>query len=98
MVPLEIILGFMYLATISVLIGLFVGMASAYLYKKLRILTFSTIMECVILFCVAYISYCTAELFHLSGIISLLTCGVMMGHYTWYNLSPQSKQITSVAF
>lgn len=30
--------------------------------------------------------------------ISLLTCGVVMAHYTWYNLSPQGKTMTSVSF
>ena len=39
-----------------------------------------------------------SELFELSGIITLLTTGVLMAHYAWYNLSPQSKQTTSLAF
>jgi sodium/hydrogen exchanger-like protein 6/7 len=39
-----------------------------------------------------------SELFELSGIISLLTSGVLMAHYAWYNLSPQSKTTTSLAF
>lgn len=39
-----------------------------------------------------------SELFELSGIISLLTCGILMAHYAWYNLSPQSKQTTCLAF
>ena len=28
----------------------------------------------------------------------MLTCGILMAHYTWYNLSPQSKNVTAVAF
>lgn len=39
-----------------------------------------------------------SELFELSGIITLLTSGILMAHYAWYNLSPQSKQTTSLAF
>jgi NhaP-type Na+/H+ or K+/H+ antiporter len=50
------------------------------------------------IFCFAYIAYSLAELFHYSGIISLLTSGILMAHYTWYNLSPQSKQVTSITF
>lgn len=30
--------------------------------------------------------------------ISLLTSGITMAHYTWYNLSPQGKTISSVSF
>jgi NhaP-type Na+/H+ or K+/H+ antiporter len=38
-----------------------------------------------------------SESFEESGIITLLTCGVTMAHYTWYNLSPQGKIVSSVA-
>jgi len=40
------------------------------------------------IFCFAYVSYVTAEIFHLSGIITLLTSGVMLANYAWFNLSP----------
>lgn len=90
MMTLEIIYEFCKLAFLSLLIGLVIGFLSAFLYKKLRLLTMNTLMETVILFSLAYLSYCLSEIFHLSGIIALLSCGVVMGHYTWYNLSPQS--------
>ena len=87
-VSFEILLEFFKLFLLSLLIGMAIGMMSAFFYKKFRILTLNTLMETVILFSFAYLSYCFAEIFHLSGIIALLSCGVMMGHYTWYNLSP----------
>jgi hypothetical protein len=34
----------------------------------------------------AYISYDLGELLSLSGIISLLFCGIMMQHYHWFAL------------
>jgi len=34
----------------------------------------------------------------MSGIISLLTSGIVMAHYAWYNLSPQGKHVSGVAF
>lgn len=49
-------------------------------------------------FSFAYVSYVLAELWHLSGIITLLTCSVMMANYAWYNLSPQGKQSSVVIF
>lgn len=96
--PFKIFGRFLELLFVSLIVGLLIGMLSAWSYKNFRLLTMNPVMECVILFCFAYISYCCAESIECSGIIALLTCGVVMGHYTWYNLSPQSKQITSIAF
>ena len=96
--PFKIFGRFVELTLVSVAVGVVIGFLSAISYKKLRIITMNPIMECVILFCFAYISYCLSEVVECSGIISLLTCGVIMGHYTWYNLSPQSKQISAVTF
>lgn len=44
------------------------------------------------------ICYYISESLAFSGIISLLSCGIAMAHYTWYNLSPQGKTISSVSF
>ena len=87
-VSLEVILEFLKLFFLSAFIGIVIGAISALLYKHMRFLTLNTLMETIILFSVAYISYVLGELFHLSGLIALLSCGIMMGHYTWYNLSP----------
>lgn len=38
----------------------------------------------------AYISYFTSELFHLSGIISLVCCGLVQARYTRQNISEES--------
>jgi NhaP-type Na+/H+ or K+/H+ antiporter len=66
--------------------------------KKMRFLTVSAIKETVLIFCFGYISYSLGELAHLSGIICLLTTGVVMAHYGWYSLSPQGKHLSSAAF
>lgn len=89
--PFAIVGSFLYLAIVSVLIGLIVGLLSSIFFAQIRMISHSTIMECNMVFCFGYLSYSVSELFHLSGIISLLTCGILMAHYTWYNLSPQSK-------
>ena len=34
----------------------------------------------------------------MSGIISLLTCAIVSAHYTYYNLSPQGRQATTLSF
>lgn len=48
--------------------------------------------------CFAYISYITSELFHESGIISLLVCGITQAHYTFYNLSSLGQHASYIVF
>ena len=50
------------------------------------------------IFCIAYMAYCTAELAKFSGIIALLTSGVVMAHYAWYSLSAQGKHGSYLVF
>lgn len=50
------------------------------------------------IFCFGYLSYVTSEVTEQSGIITLLTCGIVMAHYTWFNLSPQGKQSSYIVF
>jgi NhaP-type Na+/H+ or K+/H+ antiporter len=52
----------------------------------------------MMIFCFGYLSYVISEVAENSGIISLLTAGVVMAHYTWYNLSPQGKQSSFIVF
>ena len=89
--PVEILASFLYLCIFSVVVGGVVGFISALAFKNYRSLTHNTIIECALVFCFGYISYVLAELFALSGIVSLLACGIFMGQFTWYNLSPQGK-------
>ena len=84
----EIALEFGTLGIRSILVGIIVAIIASLSIKKVRALTRSPVSECAMLFCFAYLSYVVAELWHLSGIISLLTCSVFMANYAWYNLSP----------
>ena len=75
-------------------------MLASYLLKKMRFLTVSSIKEAVFIFCFGYLAYAISELVEMSGIISLLTAGIVMAHYGWFNLSPQGKHVsaTSISF
>ena len=42
------------------------------------------------MFGMAYMAYLTAELFHWSGIISLIGCGLIQAHYAFKNISKNS--------
>ena len=82
----------------SIFCGLIFGLMCSYTLKRIRTLTKSPVSECAMIFVYAYIAYVAAELWHLSGIITLLTCAVVMANYAWFNLSPQGKQSSTVIF
>ena len=46
----------------------------------------------------AMLTYYISEIMGQSGITSLVSCALIMAHYTWFNLSPQGKHVTSVTF
>jgi solute carrier family 9 (sodium/hydrogen exchanger), member 6/7 len=79
-------------------IGLIFGLVGSYCLKKFRFIAVSAIKETLVIFSLGYISYAVGEMVHVSGIISLLTSGIVMAHYGWYNLSPQGKVLSSAAF
>jgi NhaP-type Na+/H+ or K+/H+ antiporter len=79
-------------------LGLLFGLASALLTKYLAFDKSSLSLEISLLFLTAYASYMFAELFHLSGIMSILVCGLTMSHYTHENLSTAGRQSITVLF
>lgn len=78
----------------SISVGLFFGMTLALLFKHVRFLTSTPMIETFLIFAFCYTSYFVSDLIKLpnglemSGIISLLTCGIVSAHYTYYNISP----------
>ena len=79
-------------------IGLVLGLIASYIFKKMRFLTVSAIKEVLLTFCFGYLAYGLGEMAHMSGIICLLTTGVVFAHYGWFNLSPQGKHLSSATF
>ena len=96
--PLEIFYSFIKLGFWSLAIGVVVALIGAKVTKEFRALTMKPVVECNFVFCIGYLSYAISERCSMSGIISLLACGILLSKYCWYNLSPQSKQTTSLAF
>jgi NhaP-type Na+/H+ or K+/H+ antiporter len=96
--PLTVLYGFLKLGFFSIFIGLFFAILSAFILKKFRFLTINPVIEVILVFIFGYLSYSVTELFHFSGIIALLISGIAMSKYSWYNLSPQAKQVTSISF
>lgn len=78
---------FVTLLLLSLAVGVIFGMISAYILKRARSLTHNVISECTVLFAFAYLSYVSAELMSLSGIISILACSMIEKEFSWMNMS-----------
>ena len=74
------------------------GLVGSFIFKKMRFLTVSAIKEVLLTFCFGYLAYGFGEMAHMSGIICLLTAGIVFAHYGWFNLSPQGKHLSSASF
>lgn len=102
--PFLIIGQFLLLGIVSISIGLIFGIGLSLIFKHVRFLTVSPIIETFLIFSFCYVSYFTSSLIvlpnglEMSGIISLLTCAIVSAHYSYYNISPQGKQATTLSF
>nr|AFU88788.1 Na+/H+ antiporter [Paeonia lactiflora] len=89
---------FFYLFLASTVLGVFGGLLSAYIIKKLYFGRHSTDREVALMMLMVYLSYILAELFYLSGILTVFFCGIVMSHYTWHNVTESSRVTTKHAF
>lgn len=87
---------FLNLFFFSFLVGTVVGIGSSLFLKKLKSINLNRVHECSIIIFFAFISYTLAEELGLSPIISLLFTGMFMSHYTFYNLSFQAREESSI--
>lgn len=75
---------------------LFAFMA-ALMFKHSDIYRYPSIESCLAIL-MAYMTYLLSNAVQLSGIVSLLFCGIAMKHYMFENLSLQSKRTTTLMF
>ncbi|CAF1235626.1 unnamed protein product [Adineta steineri] len=94
----QISLRFILMFYASGFLGLLFGLTSALLTKYLAFDRSSLALEISLLLLTAYASYMFAEMFQLSGIMSILVCGLTMSHYTHENLSNVGRQSITVLF
>uniref|UniRef100_A0A453AS02 Cation/H+ exchanger transmembrane domain-containing protein n=1 Tax=Aegilops tauschii subsp. strangulata TaxID=200361 RepID=A0A453AS02_AEGTS len=90
-VILKFLGNFCYLFVSSTFLGVFTGLLSAYVIKKLYIGRHSTDREVALVMLMAYLSYMLAELLDLSGILTVFFCGIVMSHYTWHNVTESMR-------
>ncbi|KAI5398467.1 hypothetical protein KIW84_064019 [Lathyrus oleraceus] len=89
---------FLYLFCTSTALGVIIGLLSAYIIKTLYFGRHSTDREVALMMLMAYLSYMIAELMNLSGILTIFFCGVVMSHYTWHNVTGNSRTTTKHSF
>merc|ERR1712062_247402 len=71
-------------------IGTIIGLVSSLVLKHVD-LYYNPSLEFALMLCFVYIPYAFAEGIHLSGIMAILFCGIVMSQYTHYNLSPVTQ-------
>ena len=89
---------FFFLSFVSAFIGFVGGVISGLMTKHLKFMTRNSVHETFFLAIIAFISYYVADVFKMSGIISIIVTSVMQAQYSWYNLSPQGKSVSAVTF
>lgn len=88
---------FLMTFTVSLLIGVAVGIIVALILKHTHIRRYPQIESCVVLL-IAYESYFFSNGCHMSGIVSLLFCGITLKHYAHYNMSRRTQISTKYIF
>lgn len=82
---------------VSLIIGIGIGLGTALMLKHSRLRRFPQIEGCLILL-LAYSSYFFSNGCHMSGIVSLLFCGITLKHYAFYNMSRRTQLSTKYLF
>lgn len=81
---------FLMTFTISLMIGVIVGITTALILKHSHVRRYPQIESCLVLL-FAYASYFFSNGCHMSGIVSLLFCGITLKHYAYYNMSRRTQ-------
>ncbi|KAJ5759999.1 hypothetical protein N7520_007155 [Penicillium odoratum] len=81
----------------SMVVGIIVGIVTALGLKYTLVRRMPKIESCLIIL-ISYASYFFSNGVHLSGIVSLLFCGITLKHYAYYNMSRRTQLTTKYLF
>ncbi|KAL4499898.1 hypothetical protein ABPG72_015247 [Tetrahymena utriculariae] len=95
---LKMIAEFLKNSVCSLAIGLGWGLLATLVMKKFRFLTHNPVVETVVVLLFGFGSFASSENLDMSGVISILVCGIIMSHYLFYNISSTGKVTTGVTF
>ncbi|CBY00795.1 hypothetical protein LEMA_P019250.1 [Plenodomus lingam JN3] len=77
----------------SLFIGVAVGIAVSLMLKFTYVRRIPKTESCLIIL-TAYLTYFMSNAIHMSGIVSLLFCGICMKHYAYHNMSRRTQLTT----
>jgi sodium/hydrogen exchanger-like protein 6/7 len=91
--PFIIVGQFIMLGIISLGLGLAFGYVTSFAFKHISFIRVNPLIEVFLMFAFSIVSYFASNAIvingvQMSGITSLLTCGIVQSHYTYYNMSP----------
>lgn len=100
--PLHIF-GLLCLQIVTILIGAVYGFACCLMFKYMRFLTVSAVTETFMMTGFGLLAYFTCYGTYiaenmLNPPLALFIFAIIQGHFTWYNLSSQSKATTGITF
>lgn len=95
---LRMSLAFLGLTFFSLMLGFVFGFMCSLLLRHFPGLNHHSDRETMLLVFTGYLSFATAELCGQSGIIAIFSCGIVMSHYAYFNLSANARKDTNLVF
>ncbi|UZJ57426.1 hypothetical protein CBS101457_006746 [Exobasidium rhododendri] len=88
---------FLFVFTFSMALGVAFGLVCSLMLKHSRLSSYPPLESCLVTL-VAYTSYFFSNGVTMSGIVSLLFCGITLKHYAYHNMSRRTQRATRYIF
>ncbi|PWZ03680.1 sodium/hydrogen exchanger, partial [Testicularia cyperi] len=88
---------FLVVFTLSMMLGVCFGLGCSLLLKHSRLSSYPQLESCLVAL-IAYTSYFFSNGVTMSGIVSLLFCGITLKHYAYHNMSRRTQRTTKYTF